>query len=272
MVKPSLSRWFLPALFLLAGGFTVFLVRQAATAVLPEQQGYVHAAAYAVLAIFGAGLVVATLRRIGSRLWWEGILTLTVFLGIWFALLLVLPLWLAVILASLLTLTHLFLRVVVLHDLFYLIGSVGVAVNLAAWLPSEVLVVGLVGFTLYDMVAGLPGGPVVSLATTLARWGVVPGFILPARPSGFVASVDNAIRFNAALLGAGDVILPLTLVARASLVGMREGAFVVAGMVVGSVALSLRKDLHPRAALLPLAIGSAIPFLAILIARYYFSV
>jgi hypothetical protein len=257
----AFQRWLLPALFATAGGLAVLTIRIVPFSVsaLPWMRGW----QYAILGIILGGLCVATFLKRSSIVVWEALLTLAAFLGVWFVTLLVgIPLGWSIGIASLLTLAHLFVRVVALHDAFFLVGCVGVAIDFALWLPSEVLLVGLVAFTIYDVVAGTPGGPIVDLASRLVRHGIVPGFILPARVRDLAAGVDDAVRSRAILLGTGDLILPVMLVARAAVWGVTEAAFVLAGIVLGALVLGHRKDLHPRAALVPLAVGAAVPFFA----------
>jgi presenilin-like A22 family membrane protease len=252
----------LPALFALGGALAILVVR-----VVPYQASAVPWALtwqYLILGFLACGLVISVALKRSSRVVWEALLTVAAFLGVWYVILLLgVPVGWSIGIASLLTLAHLFLRVVALHDLFFLLGCVGVTLNFALWLPSEVLLVALAVFTIYDMIAGPPGGPIVALAETLVRHGFVPGFILPARLKGLWSDVDTAVRSRAAMLGTGDLILPLMLVARAAVWGTVEAAFVLAGLLLGAVVLSHRKDLHPRAALVPLAVGAVVPFLAV---------
>jgi presenilin-like A22 family membrane protease len=215
----------------------------------------------AVMGVVAVGVAMALFRKFQARWWWEILFTVTLFLGVWFALLLVLPLGWAFAIASLLTFAQIFLRIVIIHDLFYLIGSVGVAINFAGWLPPEVLLVMLVGFTVYDMVAGPPGGPVLQLASQLVSRGIVPGAILVGRPRDLMGSVDAVMKRTSVLLGAGDIILPLTLVARAAFAGSGPATIVLAGVLAGALVLGRSNDLHPRAALPALATGAAVPFL-----------
>jgi hypothetical protein len=62
------------------------------------------------------------------------------------------------------------------------------------------------------------------------------------------------------LLGAGDLILPLSLVARAAFRGPLPAALVLACLVVSTLFLTRRDVFHPRAALPSLAAGAAVPF------------
>lgn len=247
--------------FALAGGVVIAALRAPNTQ--PPTLNYLVIGQYAILIILVGGLIYLIARRKFSAVWWEALLTLTVFLGVWLTLLLILPLSAALILASFLTLAEIFWRNTALHNLLYLLGSAGVALNFAGWIPGEVLVVGLVLFIVYDMLAGSPGGPIAELAQKLIVFGVIPGFVLPARFSDLGRAVDTAVRSDAALLGAGDIILPLSLVARASFLGRWEAFLVLLGALAGAAVFMFRRDLHPRDALLPLAVGAAVPFIIV---------
>ena len=214
----------------------------------------------AFIVVLALALFVTVFKRVHSRLFWEILFTLTVFLGVWFLLLFILPLGWALAAASALTLAEVFFPYVFVHDLFYLVGCVGVAVNFAGWLGPDVLLFGLVLFVVYDTVAGPPGGMVEVLAAKLVKAGVIPGLVIPGKIRGLATTLDEAVKSDAALLGAGDLILPLALVAKASFRGPLEGGVIVAGMLVGAVILGRISDGHPRAALPILAVGSAVPF------------
>lgn len=255
-------RFFLVLLFLLAGMLTIGIVTAARAFPTAARIQMVLSWQYALLAVIGMTIVLGFFKRFRSRVLWEVLFTVTLFLGVWFAALLVLPIEWALASAAALTLGSIFFRRVWLHDLFYLVGAAGVAINFAGWLSSEFLVAGLVAFTVYDMVAGPPGGPIESLAATLVRKGIVPGLVVPSRARDAVMTVDAALRSQAALIGAGDLILPLTLVAKAAFRGSEPAAIVLAGLLIGALLLARTSD-HPRAALPALASGAAIPFLAL---------
>jgi len=210
--------------------------------------------------VLALGLFTTLFKRIRSRLFWEGVFTLTVFLGVWFLLLFALPFGWALAFASALTLLQIFFPFVILHNLFYLVGCVGVAMNFAGWLASDVLLFGLVLFSLYDTVAGPPGGAIEVLAAKLVSAGIVPGLVIPGRIRDLRLSLDKVTSSNVALLGAGDVILPLTLVVKAAIHGPAEGAAVLVGLLIGAGVLGQLSDSHPRAAVPILAAGAAIPF------------
>ncbi|MEK7116093.1 MAG: presenilin family intramembrane aspartyl protease [Patescibacteria group bacterium] len=256
-------RFFLVLFFLLAGLCVIGIL--AAARAFPSSVRFQTVASwqYVFVGVIAATLIIGFFRKFRSRLLWEALFLTTLFLGVWFAMFLILPIGWALALAAILTLAQVFVRIVIVHDLFYLVGGAGVAINFAGLLSPELLVVGLVAFTVYDMVAGPPGGPIQTLASILIRKGIVPGLIVPARRTEILENVDVAVKGNAAFLGAGDLILPLTLVARAALRETAPALIVLAGLLVGALFLTERTDLHPRTALPLLAVGAAIPFLAL---------
>jgi presenilin-like A22 family membrane protease len=174
-----------------------------------------------------------------------------------------LPIGWALIIAAVLTLSHLFLRNVALHNVFYLLGAAGVAIDFAGWLSPELLLVGLAIMTIYDLLAGPPGGAIEELAGKLVRQGIVPGLVIADRFRDLWVTIDTAMKRNSALLGAGDVILPLALVARAAFAGSWQPLVVLAGILVSSLLLARGEMTHPRAMLPALALGAAAPFIVL---------
>lgn len=260
--QSRVSRWMLLVLFVIAGLGTIGAVTAIRLHQLLSYQTVIQWQ-YAFLSLAVAGSLVALIRRVQSRLFWETIFTVSIFLGIWYLCLLLMPLGSALLVASAITVACVWTRIVFVHDLFYVLGSIGVAIDFAGWLSPEFLLLGLVLLTLYDMLAGPPGGPIEELAKYLVRHRIVPGMIIVNRWSDLSLTVDQAVKADASLLGAGDVILPLCLVARASFAGIGSGVIVLAGVLIGAFVLAHRDLQHPRAALPALATGAAIPFIVL---------
>ncbi|MEK7115822.1 MAG: presenilin family intramembrane aspartyl protease [Patescibacteria group bacterium] len=257
------QRFFLCAIFLLAGALTIFLVTLAKQFLPAERLRMIVAWQYAFLVAVGMTLALGFFRRFRSRALLEILFTAMLFLGVWFAAFLVLPPAIALLAAAGLTLGSIFFRRVWMHDLFSLVGAAGAAINVADWLSPELLLAVLVCFTVYDMVVGPPGDPIATLAHSLASSGIVPCTLVPSRFADLRMAVHDAIRKNVAFLGAGDVLLPLTLVARAAFYGLLPSLIVLAGLLAGTFVALRRQNLPPRAALPALAAGTAIPFLAL---------
>jgi presenilin-like A22 family membrane protease len=214
-----------------------------------------------IILVVAFSLAVVLLSKIRSRIFWEGIFALTMFLGVWYAFLLLLPVGWALLVASSMVLLQAFADRIWTHDLFYLFGSVGLALSLAGWLMPEAVLVGLVGLVTYDIVAAPPRRPILDLASRLVRQGIVPGLIVPGRGHSLLMRVADGIRLpDAALLGAGDLAVPLIVVAEASRSGLLSGLAVLLGLACGAWLLGLNPGLAPRPALQFLALGAGIPF------------
>ncbi|MBI5654425.1 hypothetical protein HZC53_02095 [Candidatus Uhrbacteria bacterium] len=215
----------------------------------------------AIVILIALATALMVFKRLRSWAVWEAFFTATLFLGIWYAALLVLPLPYALSFAAAITLFDLLVPRVWSHDIFYIIGASGVAISLSLWLPGDVLLVWLVGFSLYDILAGPPGGPILDLASRLVGHGVIPGLVVIGRPQDALLPLKLEKLGHTALLGAGDLVLPMALVARAALAGIYPALAVLAGVVVGALVLSRGDMLHPRAALPALAAGASVPFI-----------
>lgn len=265
------ARWLVPALFAVAGAVTIPLVRNRASS-LGEFAPPIPMWLYAGLFVAVSAVFLFVRKRMRARLLWEVFFTAAIFLGAWYFLLLGgVSFGVSLLIVAGMAVLHIFFHIAALHNLFFFLGCVGAAVIFAEWLPAEALLLVLVGFTVYDMVAGPPGGPVERLARQLTSIGFIPGFAFPARARDFFRHVDSAVSGNWVLLGTGDVILPLALVASAAAWDAMSGVAVTLGMLLGALFLIARKDLHPRAALPSLAAGAAVPFLVILFIRAFLS-
>ncbi len=253
-------RLFLVACYVLAGLLVTGIVWAArqhplsfvAAGISPWQQ--------AIVVILALATVLMLFKKLRTWAVWEALFVVTLFLGIWYAALLVFPLGYALLIAAAMTIIQLAVPRVWSHDAFYLVGACGVAISLSLWLPGEVLLVWLVAFSLYDILAGPPGGPIMELAGKLVGHGIVPGLVVIGRLRDFNLPIKVQALGQSALLGAGDLVLPLALVARAAFGGTYQALFVLAGIVVGVLFLSRGDMLHPRAALPALAAGACVPF------------
>jgi len=253
-------RWVLLSIYLFAGLAILGVIWLVQDARIHPSEGIMTSWQMVFIIILALALLTMLFKRIRSRLFWEGIFALAVFLGMWYFFLFTLPFGYALAAASALTLLQIFFPIIAIHDLFYLIGCVGVVINFAGWLGPDILLFGLVLFSFYDTVAGPPGVSIEILTSKLVKTGIVPGFVIPSRLRELGDLVETPVKDSVVLLGAGDVILPLTLVAKAAIGGPALGAIVLAGIVVGAVFLGSLRDSHPRAVLPILAAGAALPF------------
>ena len=213
--------------------------------------------------IIAAALVVSIMmRKLKARVVWELVLGVALFLGVWFYAWLLLPTALAVTVAALLTFLQGTVRRAMIHNVFILIGAAGTALNLAFILEDKILILLLVGLAIYDSFAGRPGGMIAQFAASLVHRGLIPGLIIPGRVKDMWADIHDAIRRpDASFLGVGDLILPMTLVARASVHGLDRAVIVTLGVLIAAGWLGSRGPTKPYPALVPLAAGSIIPYI-----------
>jgi presenilin-like A22 family membrane protease len=212
-----------------------------------------------------AGFVI---RRINVRIFYELLLGVTLFLGVWVFMWFILPWEIALLIAAGLTILQARVRKVMVHDAFILIGAAGIAVHFAFLFPLGKLALILVAFALYDMLAGCPEGIAARLAGTFIHRGVVPGLIVPSRRAQAAGEIAAVVKDpDAAFLGAGDLILPLILVARAAAYGIAAAVAVSAGLILGAFWLVRRGPSKPRPALIPLLIGAGLPFFMLYVFR-----
>ncbi len=262
-VQRQFMRGFVLALLGIPGLVTVFVVHQIQVNISLLSPQFISQWQMVILAMIAGGIGVTLVSKLEAFFVWETLFVLTLFLGVWYGLLLVLPLGLALFFASALTLAHLLFRNVAIHNFFFAVGAMGIAIDFAGWFSPDVLIGALVLFSVYDMLAGPPGGPILVLARKLVGQGIVPGFIVPSGWADTVGAVGQVITRESALLGAGDLILPLALIARASFVAVWPGLLLVLGLIVSALVLVRNDMTHPRAALPALSLGVVLPFLVL---------
>jgi len=207
-------------------------------------------------------LIGFIIRKLNVRLFYELLLGVTLFLGVWVFMWFVLPWEIGLLIAAALTILQARMRKVLVHDAFILIGAAGIALHFAFMFSLSKLAIILVAFFIYDIFAGRPGGIATRLARTSIHRGVIPGLIVPASWKQAVGDIKESIKSpQAVFLGAGDLILPLILVTRASVQGILQAFVVGAGLLAGAYWLSRRGPSKPFPGLVPLFIGAGIPFI-----------
>lgn len=143
------------------------------------------------------------------------------------------------------------------------------ALNFAFLFPPHILLALLVGLAVYDTFAGRAHGMIARFAASLVHRGVIPGLVIPGALSDIRLPLTDVVRRNdAVFLGAGDLILPLLLVVRASVSSGTYGLVVAAGLVTAAGWLGSRGPTKPFPALVPLAVGAGIPYLILLLLRF----
>jgi hypothetical protein len=143
-------RYVFPGAFAIAGALAIAAVLSPWQAMSDGR--YIRVWGYAMLALFVVGIAYAMIRRRALRDAWNELCAIAAVLGVWLLPAVVFPVWAAILASSAGTLVAVFIRA--LRPAVMLIGSIGVALAFAQWMPIEVLLIGLAGLTLYDMVFG----------------------------------------------------------------------------------------------------------------------
>lgn len=238
-----------------------------ASPVPSEALGPWQAVAFLVAAILVGAIII---RRVKARAAWELILGATLFLGVWFYLWVLFSGEVGLVAAAIVTLLQAWVRKVWIHNAFILLGAAGVALNFAFLLPTRTVAILLVVLAVYDTFAvrgkNPAGSPMVRFASSLVHRGIVPGLVIPGRFRGILASTSDAVVApDATFLGAGDLILPVTLVVVAAVVGIVPALMVTLGILLAAAWLGSRGPTKPFPALLPLALGAGVPYLALML-------
>lgn len=128
-----------------------------------------------------------------SYIWWEALLLLFAFCGIWILCLAILPLWAAVIVAALLTVMPYLWPLTFWHDFSFLMGTLGVGLFVAIQFPFTVLLLVALGITIYEYLR-LNQTQLATLYSEAFRAGLPPGLLLPVSPRGWFKPIEATWR------------------------------------------------------------------------------
>jgi hypothetical protein len=227
-------------------------------------------ASWGAVAVILCALVFVAfiIRRVNGRILYELLFGIALFLGVWVYCWDVIPWDIGLLVASLATILYASVRRVAIHDLYVLVGAAGIAIHFAFLFSDRIYAIVLVTFVFYDMVVGRAKGLAERMASSVIRRGAIPGLIIPAQFKGFWSLASAEIKDSGSVfLGAGDLILPLTLVARASLYGWKPAIAVIVGVLAGAWWLGSRRSAVSFPALVPLVTGGAIGLAASLLLK-----
>ncbi len=270
MKHTLLARGSLVIIYFLAGLTTMFLARLPLTWATAELWTWLKILHYIILAIVAGGVLVSVIRRATNRVWWEGLLNAALLFGAWYALAVMpWPFFAAVMSAIGVTLIFFWWHTILVHNLFYILGAVGLALNFASYLPFEVALVGLVAFAIYDMVCVRSAETHLRLTKLLSPYGLAPGFILPQRFKDWFSKI-NPVGAPAIALGLSELVLPLVLIVKSAHWNSWAPAMVVGGLTLGAAVYGWRSNFSERFALAYVSAGMAISFLVLYLAQFQF--
>lgn len=270
MKHTLLARGSLVIIYLLAGLATMFLARLSLAWATAELWTWLKILHYIILVIVAGGVLASVIRRATNRVWWEGLLQAALLFGAWYALAVMpWPFFAAVASAIVLTLIFFWLHTIFVHNLFYILGAVGLALNFASYLPFEAALAGLVAFAVYDMVCGRSAEAHLRLTKILSPYGLAPGFILPHRFKDWFSKI-SPVSAPAITLGLSELVLPLVLIVKSANWNGWASAIVASGLTLGAAVYGWRRDFSERFALAYVSAGVALAFLILNLAQIQF--
>jgi len=164
----------------------------------------------------------------------------------------------------------LFLKIknVIIHNIAIILGIAGAGTILGLSLDPLSVVIILVLFSIYDIIAVYKTKHMVSLAKGMIEGGAIFGFIIPFNFSGFLNSskdVGSRIGQDFMILGSGDIGLPIVFAASVVQSSLWSAIVVAAFSVIGLFLTHLifinQKERSPMAALPPIATMAIIGYL-----------
>lgn len=264
------ARWSLAMIYFLAGLAAITLARLPVTWATEELVVWLKILHCIILAIVAGGVVVLVIKRAINRVWWESLLNAALLFGVWYALALVnLPFFIVLLAAIIFSFIFFWLRIFFVHNIFYVAGAVGLALNFALHLPLEVALAGLAVFAVYDMVCGRSAETHLRLTRLLSPYGLTSGFILPNRLKDWCSKV-NRIGVHSITLGLSEVVLPLILVVKSASWSNWAAALVLSGLTLGAVVYGWRKNFSERSALAYVSAGVMVAFLILYLGAKFF--
>jgi hypothetical protein len=164
-------------------------------------------------------MVVGTFKKNISYIWWEALLLLFAFCGIWILCLAILPLWAAITVAALLTVLPYLWPLTFWHDLSFMMGTLGIGLFIAIRFPFNVLLLASLGLVIYEYLRAKQ----IQLATLYSeafRAGLPPGLLVPSSPWGWFKPIEKTWQ-----AGQGMILglLPAIVLAAIGLRVLRHG-------------------------------------------------
>jgi presenilin-like A22 family membrane protease len=147
---------------------------------------------------------------------------------------------------------------VLTHDLAIAVGIAGISGLLGLSLTPLIAAALLALMSLYDIVSVYRTKHMATLAGTMLSSGAIFGFLVPARPAGFLMRNIDALKGREVmLLGSGDIGLPLVLAASVVPTSVEAAAvvavFSLAGVMTMEWLFTHQRRRMPMAALPPIA-------------------
>ena len=153
-----------------------------------------------------------------------------------------------------------------IHDLIIILGIAGVGAILGLSLEPKIIILLLIIFSIYDIIAVYVTKHMVKIAKEMIRQKVIVGFIFPLNISDFKENIEKVKPGGKFMvLGGGDVIFPLLLCVSLIPLGIKNSltvaVFALIGLFVSYLIFIFQKTRRPIPALPPIALFSIIGYL-----------
>jgi len=156
------------------------------------------------------------------------------------------------------------------HNFLLISGMIGVGSVFGLRLDPLLVVFLLIIFSIYDIIAVYKTKHMIKMAKEMIEAGAIPGLILPPKISEFQAPLkDVKVGGRFVILGGGDIVFPLLLVASIVPYSVLDSAIVAIsatfGLLVSFLIFALQKTRQPIPALPPIATFSILGYLMTII-------
>lgn len=224
-----------------------------------------------VILVVIAALFIVFAKKLKRAMPWffRVFLALVIFVGTQAVLVIWLPSIVSVLVAVLLLIIFLFHNNVFWQDLIMILTFAGIGAILGLSLTPQAVVLILVVLSFYDIIAVYKTKHMVKLAEAMIQSRAIFGFVVPGSLGGVKERMAHVVPGEQfAILGSGDVILPLLLSASLARVSLRSSIIVVIFSLIGLFLMHLiftnQKIRRPMAALPPIATLAIIGYLVAL--------
>lgn len=159
---------------------------------------------------------------------------------------------------------------ILVHNFLLISGMIGVGSVFGLRLDSFLVVFLLIIFSIYDIIAVYKTKHMIKMAKEMIEARAIPGIILPSKISEFQAPLKNVkVGGRFLILGGGDIVFPLLLVASLVPSGVLNSIivaiFATIGLFISFLIFALQKTRKPIPALPPIATFSILGYLITLI-------
>lgn len=140
----------------------------------------------------GTGLIIlmmySMVKKKVSTIWWEAMLMIVSYAGVWIVLVLLFPIWLVILIGALTTLIFFFWKNTYINNLFYLIGALGIGILSVRLFSAPVLLLLSAGVLLHERYRAKEFG-MASLFYEAKMADLVPGILIPIQLKGWLGPI-----------------------------------------------------------------------------------